>query len=218
MTTNKVIVSIDNVSSIEALGIIKDLHPYAAGFKFNDILHDGVGIISASKWVTGGCMIMADPKLYDIPNTMKNSYMRFLKKGADIITVHAAASWKANDIKDKSNICGVTVLTSFTDEDFPFDIKIEEAVKMLATKCYDWGYKYIVCSPRELDIVKDIPIKKICPSIRPEWYQEKDDQKRTMTPSEAIDKGADYLVMGRPILNSKDMVEALVKTNEEINN
>ena len=97
---------------------------------------------------------------------------------------------------------------SFTDNDLLFG-NVNDTVKQLAKRCYDWGYGYLVCSPQDLDLISDIKIKKICPGVRPEWYTTSDDQKRTMTPSEAISKGADYLVIGRPILESNDMISAV---------
>jgi len=212
---NKIIVSIDNVLYSQALDIVKKLSPYVAGFKFNDLLVDGIDIVSVTKDIAKQCIIMADPKLYDIPNTMSNSYRKYVSNGADIVTVHASASWDAQ-YEDKSNLCGVTVLTSFSDTDLLCG-DIENTVKMLAKKCYDWEYPYLVCSPKELELISDIPIKKICPGIRPKWYiGNNDDQKRTMTPYEAISKGADYIVIGRPILESDDIIEAIKRTNKEI--
>lgn len=65
--------------------------------------------------------------------------------------------------------------------------------------------------------LNNIKCKKICPGIRPLWYQENDDQERTMTPKEAKEAGADLFVIGRPLLNSEDIIEAINKTNEELN-
>lgn len=211
---NRIILSLDNLVPRKVLDIAELLSPYVAGFKFNDLLIESIDIIYATKWVNTKCLIMADPKLYDIPNTMSNSYRKYLEAGADIVTVHASASWDAQD-EYKDNLCGVTVLTSFTDNDLLFS-NINDTVKQLAKRCYDWGYGYLVCSPQDLDLISDIKIKKICPGVRPEWYTTSDDQKRTMTPSEAISKGADYLVIGRPILESNDMISAVKRINKEI--
>ena len=87
-------------------------------------------------------------------------------------------------------------------------------------KIYDWN-----CTSCELKksiehgkSLKDFKIdgKVICPGIRPDWYQEADDQKRTMTPKEAVTAGADLLVIGRPILRSDNVLEAIERTNEEV--
>jgi len=78
------------------------------------------------------------------------------------------------------------------------------------------NYGYVVCSPKEVESLNKYSMKKICPGIRPDWYQEKDDQKRTMTPKEAVKAGADLLVIGRPILRSDNIIEALRRTNNEM--
>jgi orotidine-5'-phosphate decarboxylase len=73
-----------------------------------------------------------------------------------------------------------------------------------------------VCSPLELSQIRSVAIKKICPGVRPAWYQGQDDQHRAATPAEAIANGADFLVIGRPLLNAKDMVATIRQTNAEI--
>lgn len=110
---NRIILSLDNLVPRKVLDIAELLSPYVAGFKFNDLLIESIDIIYATKWVNTKCLIMADPKLYDIPNTMSNSYRKYLEAGADIVTVHASASWDAQD-EYKDNLCGVTVLTPFS--------------------------------------------------------------------------------------------------------
>ncbi len=74
----------------------------------------------------------------------------------------------------------------------------------------------MVCSGRELGLVSTVPIKKVVPGIRPVWYSTGDDQKRVMTPAEAIEKGADFLVIGRPIVKADDPAGAAKRTLEEI--
>jgi len=97
-------------------------------------------------------------------------------------------------------------------------------VPNLARIAEEYHYGYLVCSAKDLWLLRDYYFDKfkfqkiICPGIRPEWYQKKDDQKRVMTPSEAIKAGADLLVIGRPILNHTDPVGAIMMTNEEIKN
>ena len=77
-------------------------------------------------------------------------------------------------------------------------------------------YEYLVCSAQDLEPIRAVGIKKICPGIRPRWYLRDDDQARTATPAEAVKNGADLLVIGRPILKSDDLVGAVQRTNAEI--
>ena len=94
---------------------------------------------------------------------------------------------------------------------------IPNMVLRLSTFANFFNYGYVICSGKDLKAVRSLKIKKIVPGIRPLWYQEEDDQKRTVTPKEAIVNGADLLVIGRPILSSNNIVDSLKRTNDEIN-
>ena len=203
-----VIVALDNISQKEALRFAKMFKGRVWGFKVNDLLFGNIEIIHKLRKFG---KVFADAKLYDIPNTVANSVARLSKAGADMITVHASGgvemmkSAKKNAIQSK--IIAVTLLTSKEGNN--------KEVARLTRDAIRAGVDGIVCSGHELSLVKQIfgskSLLKIVPGIRPVWYKKKDDQKRTITPEEAIKSGADYLVIGRPITNSADPVYALVR-------
>jgi len=167
--------------------------------------------------------IFLDLKLYDIPNTMYATCYHISKLGADIISLHASAGSKALKISKKAflegsselnlkppTLLGVTVLTSFSSEDVKIDFNIhtsiQEIVLKLAELTYKSGLDGCVCSPRELKILRvayDNNFQLITPGIRVE-EKDKHDQKRVMTPKDAIFCGASKLVIGRSITQSQN--------------
>ena len=167
--------------------------------------------------------IFLDLKIYDIPNTMYATCYQISKLGVDIISLHASAGSRALKISKKASLegssqlnlkppalLGVTVLTSFSQEDIKidFDIQtsIEESVVKLADLSFKSGLDGCVCSPRELRTLRltyNNNFQLITPGIRLE-EKTKHDQKRVMTPKEAIMNGASKLVIGRSIIQSKN--------------
>ncbi len=160
--------------------------------------------------------VFLDLKFKDIPNTVfwavKSSLMydpRFisihLSGGRDMIKKAVLAAEDSADMK----VLGVSVLTSFSDEDLAetgINDGTEEAVLKLCRLGLDSGLDSFVCSPLEIKILKEKlgeRIKLVTPGIRPHWAA-KGDQKRVFTPKMAVEAGADYLVIGRPITASKD--------------
>lgn len=206
--SNKIIIALDGMSSAEALRFAKKLKGSVWGFKVNDLLFSDSNIIRKLK---NFGKVFADAKLYDIPNTVANSVKKLRDAGADIITVHASGGVEmmkfAKKNVGKSKIIAVTVLTSQN--------KNSKEVAKLTQDAIKAGVDGIVCSGTDLEIIKNISgsvkLLKIVPGIRPIWYKSKDDQKRKVTPVEAIKLGADYLVIGRPITFAKDPVKAVLK-------
>lgn len=221
---NNVIVALDGMSRSEALALAKELSGHVWGFKVNDLLLDcGVEIISELSALGG---VFADPKLHDIPNTVKNSVAKIAAAGADLITVHGSAGPDALQAAvsacGNSKILAITVLTSHSAETAKavFRTSIEEAVLAFAKSAAESGVHGVVCSPKELGLLSEFePAKKllkVTPGVRPEWYQKADDQSRVMTPKEAVSLGADYLVIGRPIAADAEPVKAADRINEEL--
>ena len=208
MLSNKIIVALDGITTEKLLEIANSLKEYVWGFKVNDILYENLSIIDQLKKLG---RVFVDVKLHDIPNTVSNTVRRLSLKGVDMITVHAsggidmmkAAKEKAGD----SKIIAVTVLTSLRS------LNAEKKVLRLAEEALEAGVDGIVCSSHELQVISKIPEMKsklkIVPAIRPSWYAEADDQIRTTTPKEVISAGADYLVIGRPITQSENPLEAV---------
>ena len=170
-----------------------------------------------------GKRIFLDLKIYDIPNTMYATCYQISKLGVDIISLHASAGSRALKISKKASLegsrefnlrppilLGVTVLTSFSIEDLKLDFNIqtsiEENVVKLAELSFRSGLDGCVCSPRELKTLRltyNNNFQLITPGIRLEETT-KHDQKRVMTPREAILSGASKLVVGRSITQSEN--------------
>lgn len=205
--SSHIIVALDGMTSKKALQIAKKLHGHVWGFKINDLLFEDPAIIRALKKYG---KVFADAKLHDIPNTVANSARRLAELGADIITVHASGGKEmmraARHAVGKSKIIAVTILTSQKNAS-------RRKVLTLARDAVAARLDGIVCSGHEITAVKKIKgIGKrviIVPGIRPSWYKKKDDQNRTITPERAISLGADYIVIGRPITESRDPLRAL---------
>lgn len=190
------------------------------GFKVNDaLLNYGVDIIAELK--SEGFRVFADPKLHDIHNTISNSLKLLIEAESDIISVHASAQYDPSNEEEANKLAGITVLTSLTQDQCyqVYNGEIYEVLEAFKTFIHYKKYGYMVCSSKDLltlDREKFKDTKIITPGIRPSWYEKKDDQSRISTPEEAIKNGADLLVIGRPILESSDVIKTINLINEEI--
>jgi orotidine-5'-phosphate decarboxylase len=189
--------------------ITDKLRGKVGGFKIGlELLMTPEGMGFVKSLADTGDQVMADAKLKDIPNTVGAATRNIAHQGAAFVTVHAsggvemmraAVDNKGNTMK----VLAVTVLTSMTDEvstrsyGKPARDKVAEFVVDARTA----GVDGIVCSPRELSIVKELApdLETMIPGIRPLWAAV-GDQKRPTTPGDAVKAGADRLVIGRPIL------------------
>lgn len=202
----KVIVALDGLTPAGALKIALELKGKVWGFKINDLLYESDMIHKLKKFGH----IFADAKLYDIPNTVAHSVAKLSAAGADFITIHASGGAEmmraAKRSAGNSRIIAVTRLTSFGGN-------AEKEVLKLTRGAIEANADGIVCSGRELTslaCIRDfLSLIKIVPGIRPKWYKKSDDQVRTITPQKALNFGANYLVIGRPITKSKNPVKAL---------
>ncbi len=227
MNESRIVVALDGKTRDQIIELVRKLKGTVGGFKFNDALDiRAEEVLCPIRIETGGqTIIMADPKLHDIPNTVGNRAKNFEAMQASWITVHASggvAMMRAAVKKvHNSKILAVTVLTSHTNQDcnLTYGVPSMEGVLRFArwaVLAEVWG---IVCSPKELEFLSKYPelanLVRVTPGIRPAGA-DVDDQKRIATPSGAILAGADYLVIGRPILNADDPVAAAEKINEEV--
>ncbi|MCR4667523.1 MAG: orotidine-5'-phosphate decarboxylase [Desulfovibrio sp.] len=178
-----------------------------------------------------GLHVFLDLKFYDIPNTVAKAVRSAQKLNIDILTLHcqggqrmlAGAVEARNGIGGETKtgsplLFGVTVLTSFADGELPgITASCAEMVKTLASLAAKTGLDGVVCSVAELPVIKEAHPKLLClcPGIRPSWAPA-GDQRRIATPKEAVRKGADFLVIGRPILQAEDPKKALHMILEEI--
>jgi orotidine-5'-phosphate decarboxylase len=200
-----------------AVDIMQKASGHVWGFKIRrTVLEQGLGVLGRIKAFGN---VMLDFKLYDIPSAMTESLRMHLDAGADITTVHCTSGYDpAPEGVDKARIAGVTILTSMDTPRFMRYYRGEAIADMVRRMAEDAvsRYAYLVCSPRELERIRSVAVKKICPGIRPAWYAPADDQQRIATPAEAIRHGADLLVIGRPLLQARDLPAAIHRTNAEI--
>lgn len=222
----KTIVAVDGMSFLHAeeRGVFRTLAAarnkgWIWGVKINDMLYTG----DAMKIITTikddyGLGIMADVKLHDIPSTMTNTIQKLIAAGVNIITVHCSSNYRPKNQDLLKYLAGVTVLTSFTDLEIKwiYDKKAEEIIQSFSDIALMNGYEYIVSSVRELTYIRGNPLKKICTGIRPAWALDRYDQVRVASIKEAIRMEADFIVVGRPIMQSKNILEAIEKINEDI--
>lgn len=223
---NPIICALDTKELSQAKKICEELKPYIGmvklGLEFFTINGpDGVREITAS-----GVPVFLDLKFHDIPNTVAEAVKSAIRLGVQIITIHTlggkdmmqAAARAATEEAKKNNIerpiiVGVTVLTSMDEDDLQaigINKGPKEQVEILAKLAKESGLDGIVCSPHEVETVKALcgnGFKTVVPGIRPESAAT-DDQKRVMTPKKAVTKGADYLVIGRPITKAENPVES----------
>ncbi|OAG27863.1 orotidine-5'-phosphate decarboxylase [Thermodesulfatator autotrophicus] len=174
--------------------------------------------------------IFLDLKLHDIPATMEQAARAASRHGVDILTVHMLAGRQAvrrtvEAVEGGTKVFGVTVLTSHTRAELmeigyapELSRDIKEAVLRLANLAYRAGCHGIVCSGKEVSVVKEAyrHLRTIVPGVRPEWAADPQDQARVVTPYEAILGGADYLVIGRPIRQADNPREAALKVLAEM--
>jgi len=203
---NHVIIALDGLEEALALRFAEILSPSVWGFKVNDLLFADPHVIGRIKRFSN---VFADAKLYDIPHTVKNSVRRLVDAGADLITVHASGGVEMMRIaKENSSECKIIAVTVLTST----ETNIHE-VERLVKDAIEAGVDGIVCSGNDLKAISKIPgaksLLKVVPGIRPTWYDKTDDQKRIATPQAAIDAGADFIVIGRPVLEAPDPVEAV---------
>ena len=179
--------------------------------------------------------IFLDLKFHDIPNTMAGACRKAAAYGVDLITVHAtagrsalkAASIAATEGSEEAGcppakLIAITLLTSLTSRDLAFDLKIPlelpEYALQMALLAQETGLNGAVCSPQEVEQLRQTcgdDFLLVCPGVRPKWA-EAGDQKRSLTPSDAIKAGADYLVIGRPITAATDPVAAWERICDEL--
>lgn len=180
--------------------------------------------------VEQGKKVFLDLKFHDIPNTTTMASLFAAKEKCFMFNVHASGGRKmmtsvASKVKDFNRdvlIIGVTVLTSFTDDElketFNSHYSLKELALNLARLSKESGLDGIVSSPWEAKTIKEICGEKfvtVCPGVRPKWSAA-NDQERIMTPKEAMINGCDYIVVGRPITKHKNPAEAFNLILEEV--
>ena len=220
-----IIVAIDEISFIKASEILNNLDPRKCMVKIGSVSFNSIGQEIIYYAAEKGFDIFLDLKLHDIPNTVRKSIEGLKSLPVKMLTIHisggkdmmkaAIEAVTGTDIK----IFGVTALTSLSNADTNeiFQRTTLEQVNAMLDLAESAGIDGVVCSPHELELIsKRESLLSITPGIR--LKNSNDDQKRVMTPKEAIDLGADYLVIGRPITQSDDILGSLEDIFNKINN
>jgi orotidine-5'-phosphate decarboxylase len=223
---DKIIVALDVPTKSDAFELVEKLRDQISFFKIGLQLYTAEGPEIVRAVSSEGSKVWLDLKLHDIPNTVARAIESANCLGVRMFTIHlsggsemvrAATSAKANNML----LLGVTVLTSSTEQtlrEIGISDKGADQVLRLAKLGLEAGIDGIVASSHEIKPLRrefGTEIKIVVPGIRPSWAVT-GDQKRVMTPREALEAGADYLVIGRPITAHANPQEALAKILEEI--
>ena len=216
MTINprdRLILALDLPSVAAAEAMVEKLGDSVSFYKIGYQLGFAGGLQLAQKLSGAGKQVFVDMKLHDIGNTVAKGVESIARLGATFLTVHAypQTMHAAVDARAGTNlrILAVTVLTSYNDADLAaagYDFTVPELAAERAAQARDIGVDGLVCSAAEAANLRAIVGPRmvlVTPGIRPAGA-DRDDQKRIMTPSAAIAAGADYLVVGRPILEARE--------------
>ena len=228
---SKIFVALDVETKEKALEIVGDLKGLGACFKVGKQLFTSTGPELVREIVGMGEDVFLDLKYHDIPNTVAKAGAAAAQLGVKIFNVHASGGRKMmeavreemNKLADPPLVLAVTILTSLGEEDIRevgFDRTIPEQIARLARLAKDSGMDGVVASPLEIELIRETcgkDFKILTPGIRPA-FAAVNDQKRIATPAEALRKGADYLVIGRPITAAENRREAFLKILEECGN
>jgi orotidine-5'-phosphate decarboxylase len=230
---HRIIIALD-VKTREAAYDLAARLPGAQIFKVGLELFTAEGPALFKKFKALRKNIFLDLKLHDIPNTVAGAVASGMRHGVRMMTIHTsggremmvAAARRAREVAEAEGLprpllLGVTVLTSLKGPDLEevgWTADAAAQVRRLAGLAKTAGLDGVVCSPQEIETLRrefgpDLVI--VTPGIRPVWAAAQD-QKRIMTPAEAVAKGADYLVIGRPVTEAPDPGEAFARVENEI--
>jgi orotidine-5'-phosphate decarboxylase len=229
-TPPHIIIALDNLDAASAMLLAKQLNPNQCRLKVGKELFTAHGPPLVEDLMKLNFQIFLDLKFHDIPNTVAKACLAAAKLGVWMLNVHilggVAMLEAAREAIDKGPVnkpllVGVTLLTSLTEQDLltlGFHRKLEEQVLSLAELAYKTGLDGVVCSPHEVALLRKNFGDQFClvtPGIR---FSDSpvDDQKRYLTPKEALSQGADYLVIGRPITQASNPAEVLGAVLSEI--
>lgn len=226
MTKDKIIVALDVATKEKALALVEQLRDQISFFKIGLQLYTAEGPEIVRAVLSTGAKVFLDLKVHDIPNTVARAVEAASNLGVHMLTLHlsggsemarAATAARANHLL----ILGVTVLTSATEQtlrEIGISARVDDQVLRLAKLGVEAKIDGIVASPHEIKKLRakfGDKIKIVVPGIRPSG-SESADQKRIMTPRDAIQAGADYLVIGRPIIAHPQPNEVVAKILREL--
>ena len=218
-----IIVAVDETQLGNFQSVVDSLDSDLCMIKIGSVSFNALGHQAISYASNKGFKIFLDLKLHDIPNTVKKSIKGLVSLPIDMMTIHTSGGLEmmkaAKNAVDGTDIkiFGVTALTSLSDKDTSLIFKrtAAEQVNTMLDLAEQAGIDGVVCSPHELSIVtKRESLLSITPGIR--LKDSNDDQNRVMTPKDALKQGANFLVIGRPITEAKNIKEALLEIHNSI--
>jgi orotidine-5'-phosphate decarboxylase len=223
--SDRLIVALDLSSIAEAEAMVERLGDSISFYKIGMELAYIGGIPLGDRLIRAGKKVFFDLKLHDIPNTVERATAQIAETGATFMTVHAyPQTMAAAALGAKGSalgILGVSVLTSMSEDDAAragYGLGIADLVRRRARQAQESHATGLVCSPHEIVSVRETvgeALKIVTPGVRPAGSAV-GDQKRVMTPGEAIRTGADHLVVGRPITQASDPAAAAQAVMAEI--
>ena len=219
-----IIVAVDETQLDSFKQIVDSLDSNLCMIKVGSVSFNAMGHEAIKYVASKGFEIFLDLKLHDIPNTVKKSIEGLISLPISMMTIHTSGGLEMmkiamNAVKDTNiKIFGVTALTSLSDADTDIIFKrtASDQVAAMLDLAQEAKIDGVVCSPHELDlVVARKSLLSITPGIR--LSESEDDQSRVMTPNDAISKGANHIVIGRPITNAPNISEALLEIYNSIN-
>jgi orotidine-5'-phosphate decarboxylase len=223
---DRLIVALDLAEATAAGEMVATLGEAVTFYKIGmELVYGGEGLPLAERLIAAGKRVFIDLKLHDIPNTVERATRQIARLGATFLTVHAypqtMRAAQAGAAGTSLKVLGVTVLTSSDDADLReagYAYGVRDLVARRAEQACDAGIHGLILSPEELRqtrVVLDRDFLLVTPGIRPAGGAI-GDQKRIMSPGQAIAEGADYLVVGRPITQAPDPKAAADSIVEEM--
>jgi len=226
MDDKKIIVALDNNNLRDSKNLVDEIKNQVFAFKIGYEFFLNFGLDGYNQIKNKKVNIFLDLKLHDIPNTIKNGIEAIANLNPYFTTIHIAGGDKmqkiANLNKKNVKILGVSVLTSIDStqaEKYYNEKNINNIVGKFVISALENKLDGVVCSPMEIKLVKKLSSGKliiVTPGIRPENYNKNDDQKRFMSAKKAINLGANYLVIGRPITQSSNPLLEINSINSSI--
>ena len=226
MNDKKIIVALDSINLYDSKYLVDEIKNQVFAFKIGYDFFLNFGLDGYNQIKNKKVNIFLDLKLHDIPNTIKNGIEAIANLNPYFTTIHITGGDEmqkiANLSKKNVKILGVSVLTSIDSaqaKKYYNEKNINNLVEKFVKNALENKLDGVVCSPLEIEFVKQISSGKliiVTPGIRPENYNKNDDQKRFMSPKEAVNLGANYLVIGRPITQSSNPLSEITSINSSI--
>ena len=222
-----VIVALDFANEVETLAFVRHLSPDLCQLKIGKELFTATGRALAEKLIQQGFKLFLDLKYHDIPNTVASACKVAADMGVWLVDMHASGGRRmmeaaANAVANQSHrpyLIGVTVLTSMEQTDLAelgYTQSPEQLVSQWAALAQQSGLDGVVCSAHEAALLRQQrgdDFLLVTPGIRLDVASNSDDQRRIMTPQQALSAGASYLVMGRPIVQAANPAAVLREIN-----